>query len=244
MSKARPGPSGFEKLRRQYRTADVQARNGGFAVVLDARVLKTPAGNDLVVESRALAEAIAAEWAGQGAEIDFTAMPLTRLANSALDRIAPAREATLAVIAGIAENDLACFRAEGPPELVRAQEEGFGPLLRWLRGRYGAEFKTATGVMPAAQPEDALARLRAALGECDALMLAGLGAAAAGCGSLILALALAEGRLDADAALALAETDESYQAGRWGVDPAYAARREAVRRDIASAARFMELCRR
>lgn len=244
MSSAPSNRTGPGTRRRQYRAATALAHGGGFAVALDATILQTPAGNDLIVTGRDLAEAIAAEWDAQGAALAPETMPLTRLANSGIDRVAPAREAIQAAIAAYGENDLVCFRAEAPPELVRAQEEGFGPILAWVETRYGAALKTGTGIMPVTQPRAALDRLAAALGDFDDLALAALGAAAAGCGSLILALAIAERRLTADEALALAETDEAFQAARWGVDPAYRARREAVRRDIASAALFMELCRR
>ncbi len=233
----------LDKRRRTYGGARAVMRGGGFGVGLDETPLKTPAGAELVVASITLAEAIAEEWQAQGAVIEPASMPFTRLANSAIDRVARAREATVAVIAAFADSDLVCFRVDVPPELLLAQEEAFAPLLAWVLERFGAELKIASGVMPAAQPQDAIAKLAAAVAALDDLKLAGLQAATTGCGSLILALALAEGRIGAEQALAMSEIDEAFQAGRWGVDPAYAARREAVRRDIAWAARFMELCR-
>ena len=231
------------KRKRLYRAASVVECGGGYAVALDDAVLKTPAGMDVVVPGRALAQAIADEWQAQGSDIDPATMPLTRLANSAIDRIAASREGAIKSLAAYAESDLLCYRADEPPELVTAQNEAFQPLLDWVSQRFGAEFNITSGIMPVAQPRAAVSALTKAIAAFDDMMLAALGLATISCGSLVLALALAEGRVGAEEAAALAETDELYQAGRWGFDPAYVGRHELVVRDIASAARFMELCR-
>ena len=233
----------MNKTKRRYRAAAAIETGGGFAVALDGVPLKTPAGAELVVASRKLAEAIAAEWAAQGDDIDRAAMPFTRLVNAAIDRIAAAREAIIASLAAYAESDLLCYRAEGPPELVQAQESAWRPHLDWARERFGAELRVTSGIMPVAQPREAVARLAKALEAFDEMMLAALQLATMGCGSLVLALALAEGRIGAEEALALGQSDAAFQAARWGVTEDFAARHKALGRDIASAARFMELCR-
>lgn len=212
-------------------------------MALDEKRAKTPAGAELFVRNRALAEALAAEWVEQGEDIDPGRMPFTRLANAAIDRIAAARQATIAALAAYAENDLLCYRAEEPPELIETEEAAWRPLLDWARERYGAALRVTAGIMPVAQPREAAAKLAEALAAFDDMMLAGLHLATTGCGSLLLALALAEGRITADEALDLSLTDEAFQASRWGVSAEYEARRETLARDIASAARFMELCR-
>jgi chaperone required for assembly of F1-ATPase len=78
----------------------------------------------------------------------------------------------------------------------------------------------------------------------DDMTLTGLHHATAACGSLVIGLALAEGHIDAARALELSLVDETFQIERWGEDGLQARRRENLRQDIASAARFMELCRR
>ena len=233
----------MSKKKRRFKAAAAVAAEGGFGVALDGARLKTPKGAELRVASRRLAEAIAAEWNAQDEDIEPATMPFTRSANAAIDRIAAARDATIASLAAYADSDLLCYRASGPPDLVRAEEAAWGPLLDWLRGRYGAELRVTSGIVPVAQPREAVAKLAEALSGFDEMMLAGLHLATTGCGSLVLALALAEGRVSADEALALGQTDEAFQAARWGATEDYAARREALARDIASAARFMEWCR-
>ena len=75
--------------RRFWTSARAEPVPGGFTVFLDARPLRTPAKAPLIVPTRALAEAIAAEWNAQGKTIDPHAMPLTRYANSAIDKVGP-----------------------------------------------------------------------------------------------------------------------------------------------------------
>jgi len=62
---------------------------GGWAIQLDGRSVKTPAREALRAPTKALADAIAEEWNSVESEIDPRAMPLTGLANAAIDRIAP-----------------------------------------------------------------------------------------------------------------------------------------------------------
>ena len=231
------------KTKRRYRAAEVAARGEHFGIALDGLPARTPAGAELLVPTRVLAEAIAGEFQAQGTELAPESMPLTRLANAAIDRVGPSRPDIIADIAAYAENDLVCYRADEPEELANAQEAAFGPLLQWLRQRFGAELRAGTGIMPIAQDRAAVARLKEALASFDDMMLAALYLTTKGCGSLVIALAMAEGRLDADEALVRSQTEEAFQAGRWGLDPVYAARRDQVARELASAARFMELCR-
>ena len=53
--------------------------------------MKTPAGNTLAAPTRALADALAAEWNAQGERIDPATMPLTKLGTTIIDGVAPNR---------------------------------------------------------------------------------------------------------------------------------------------------------
>ena len=59
-----------------------------FRLLLDGKPVRTPAKKQLVLPTRALADAVAAEWEAQKVRIDPVTMPLTRLANSAIDGVA------------------------------------------------------------------------------------------------------------------------------------------------------------
>jgi len=228
-------------VKRLYREVAVTAEGDGFGLALDGNRVNTPAGAALVMRSRGLAEAVAAEWSAQGEQVLPDTMPLMQLTATALDRVASARPAVIAQLLLYGETDLLCYRATEPPELVDRQAAIWQPLLDWAALRFGAELAVIAGLMPQPQPAGALAALRAALAPADAFGLTGLLAAAGAAGSLILALALQAGRLSADEVWALSLLDETFQIERWGEDAEAAARRARLRADLRAAGRFLTL---
>ncbi len=230
-------------MKRFYRDAQAIARADGFAVELDGKSLRTPAKHELVVPTKALAEAIADEWRGQGATVKPLALPLTRLVSTAIDRVVPRRAEVVAEIAKYATTDLLCYRAEDPPELVHRQHEAWQSLLDWAEARYDSRLAITHGITPVAQSEAVLAALERAVAAYDAMMLVALHLAVTTCGSLILGLALIEGRLAPEAAFEAAQLDESFQIERWGEDPEQTQRRAGLKDDLALAARFTRLLR-
>jgi len=73
-------------MKRVYTTVEIRPAEGGWGIALDARPLRTPGKHEMVVPSEALAAAIAAEWDGQRDEVRPAAMPLSRLAATAIDQ--------------------------------------------------------------------------------------------------------------------------------------------------------------
>ncbi len=228
-------------IKRFFKTAGVgEAEGGGFALLLDGRRARTPAKKPLILPSRALAELVAAEWAGQGETIDPAKAPLTRLANSALDGVAAAMAATRAEIAGYAGSDLLCYRATTPEALVAAEAAAFDPVLDWAREALGAKFLVAEGVVHVRQPEPALAAVRAALEAFESpFALAALHVMTSLTGSVLLALAVARERLSAEEAWRIAHVGEDFQIAQWGEDEEAKARRAARWRDFEAAGRAM-----
>ncbi len=221
--------------------ATTAAAQGGFGVLLDAKPLRTPGGRPVVVPSRPLAEAIAAEWDGQGKKPDLSRLPLTRIVATAIDRIPACRDDVLEELAGYAETELVCHWACDPPALVARQIGAWQPLLDWLAQRFDAPLATTIGVLPCAQSDTSLGALRRALATLDDLRLAGLSAAVAAAGSLVIGLALTEKRLDAEQAFDAAELDATYQIEQWGEDEIARRRRAEVRADLDAAERFLRL---
>lgn len=230
-------------MKRFYREAVVATAEDGFTILLDGKPLRTPAKNELKVAKRGLAEAIAAEWQGQGKTVTPLALPLTRLVSTAIDRVALRHAEVVAEIAKYAGTDLLCYRAADPPELAARQHAVWQPLLDWVDERFDAQLAVTHGITPISQTQAALAALERAVAAHDNMRLVALHLAATTCGSLILALAVLEGRLSPDEAFAAAQLDESFQIERWGEDPEQTTRRNALREDIALAARFAALLR-
>lgn len=227
-------------MKRFYKSISV---GDGNAVLLDGRTLKTPRGESLDLPTTALAEAIAEEWRTQGDEIDPQSMPLTKLANTAIDGVTPRRDEVVAEIVAFAKHDHLCYRTDVPAELVRRQSEAWDPLLDWAAERYGAPLLTAQGITSIAQPESSIAALRKAVETLDPLALAALHLIASVSGSLVLALAVADKRLSAEEAFALSQVDEQFQVEKWGLDFEAEARAKRLAVELSTAARFMALAR-
>jgi chaperone required for assembly of F1-ATPase len=225
-------------VKRFYRNASV---GEGGRILLDGRPVKTPGRRDLAAPTAALAEAIADEWNGQDDIVDPRSMPMTGLANAAIDRIAPDAEAFARGLAAYGENDLLCYRVDGPAPLAARQAELWDPILAWAQQRYDVVFELALGIIHMPQPAETLARLAAAVAARDPFRLAGLSPLVTIPGSLIVALALAEGAISLDQAWAAATLDEQWQARQWGEDAQAAAALAERRRDFAAAARFLAL---
>lgn len=211
-------------MKRFYKDVSVARADGGFAVLLDGRPVKTPARNTLLLPTPKLAQAIAAEWAGQGDTIIATSMPLLRLSNTVIDGVNPNRDEVVNAILRFGENDLLCYRAHQPPELVKRQAEGWDPMLDWARRRLSAHMRVVDGINHVDQSADAVEALREAMHGYDAFTLGGLHVAASITGSLVLGLALVEGQINPAQAFQLSRIDEVYQAEKWGEDA------EAVKR--------------
>lgn len=230
-------------MKRFYKETAAEAGEGGWRILLDGKPMRTPAKSVLVVPTEALARAIADEWRAvpENAEINTAHLPLTRLAATGLDRVAPRHLEIIADTAKYGGSDLLCYRASAPDSLVKTQQETWQPLLDWAEERYGAKLKVVDGISFIKQPEEAKARLRDAVAAHADLALAALYNLTHTSGSLVIALAVSDGRLTAEEAANATLVDEHYQVGRWGDDPLAEKHREGVRKDIAAAARFLAL---
>lgn len=228
-------------MKRFYKDAAVVAGEGGHAVHLDGRPVRTPARAPLMLPTIALAQAVADEWRAQGESIDPAAMRATGLANAAIDRIAPDIAGFAAGIAAYGESELLCYRAEGPQALADRQAAAWDPLLDWARARYDITFRVTAGIVPVAQPPETLARLAAAVAALDPFTLAGLSVLVSIGGSLVCGLALIEGAADVESVWAATELDELWQAEQWGEDAHAAARRALRRAEFDAAAAFCRM---
>jgi len=221
----------------------VEDGRGGHGVRLDARPLRTPNKTELTLPTRALAELVAAEWEAQGEHLDPATMPMTRMANSALDRIPAQREAVIDYIAGYGGTDLLCYRADHPEALIERQRAGWDPMLDWLAEAHGARLRPTRGIMPVDQPPAALAALRAAVAAHDDFEMMGLHELVSLTGSLVLALAATDRDRDAESIWALSRIDEEWQIEQWGEDEEAADVASTKRNAFLAAHRFFHAAR-
>jgi chaperone required for assembly of F1-ATPase len=234
-------------VKRFWDTVTVARDGAEHRILLDGKPMHLPKGGVLLVGPPGLAAAIAEEWrlagGAKGGDMSFTDTPLTRIAGTAREWIAPNPAPTQDAIARYGETDLLCYRAEFPRELAERQSRSWQPWLDWVSETYAAPLRVTTGVVPVRQHHDSINALRRAVGGYDPYVLAGLGIAVPALGSLVLGLALVEARLDAAEAFVLGSLEELFQAEQWGEDAEAAHRRATVAADIALAERFVRLVR-
>jgi len=214
-----------------------------FAVRLDDRQVRTPGGKPQVVPTRALAEALAAEWAAQGDQLDLSTMVLTKAVNTAIDRIEPRRADVVEELSRFAGSDLLCYRATTPRELVERQVKAWDPWLDWASREMGVRLQTASGIVHVEQSTEAIEALRQAIDRFDNFALTAIHPAITISGSAVLGLAFGLGRLDASGLLAISRIDEDYQAEHWGEDAEAAAVKANRHADLLLAARMLALLR-
>lgn len=232
------------KLKRFWTEVQVEKAGGGYSVRLDGRSIRTPGKAPLDLPTRALAESMAAEWQAQSEEVRPETMPITRFANSAIDRVAPQFEEVAAIVSAFGETDLLCYRAEGPAELQARQAAAWDPVLDWAERTFSGRMNVTSGVIPVSQPQVVLDALGNAVRSRSAFELAALHELVSLTGSLVLGLAADAGELTPDEAWAHSRIDEIWQIEQWGPDEEaeeVAARRTSA---FADAMRFLVLTRR
>jgi len=215
----------------------------GFGIALDGRPVRVPSRKPLVVQTRALAEAVAEEWNSQGETLDPDTMPMTQLATTAQDRVGMMRDAIIDELMAFAGSEVLCYRAAEPADLVARQAAVWDPLLAWATGRFGCAWAVTEGLMPVTQPPAVHVALRAAFEAMDDATLTAVQVAAPLCGSPLIGIALVEGRMTAEDAYTTSLVDELYQAAQWGDEYEAVQRRNRIRAELESVARYLGLVR-
>ena len=229
------------RVRRFWTEACAVEADGGWSIMLDGRPLKTPARALLVLPKATLSDTVVAEWNAAPQTVDPRAMPMTGLANAAVDRVAPDKAGFAAGLARYAEADLLCYRADNPAKLVDRQAARWDPLLAWARRRFDVDFAETIGIIHVDQPLATVERLAHEISMLDAFRLAALSPIITIGGSLVTALAMVEGAVGFDEAWAALSLDEEWQIEQWGDDAEAVAALANKRRDVAAAVRFIEL---
>ena len=228
-------------MKRFWKSVEIEHAREGWSIKLDGRPLRTPAKAPLIVPTEALAGAIAEEWSGVEESVDPRAMPLTGIANAAIDRVAPEKETFAGGLARYAGADLACYRSQWPPELVELQAKAWDGLLAWARRRYDVDFATTSGLMHVPQPQATIDRLAHEVASLDPFRLAGLSPLATIGGSLLAALAVLEKAMAPEEAWRAVSIDERWQLEQWGSDLEAELALDNRERDFLAAARFLDL---
>ena len=215
----------------------------GHGVSLDGRAVRTPAKAELLVPTRALAEAIAAEWDAQEGVIQPATMPMTRAANVTIDRMPQARDPVAAMLAEYGGSDLLCYRAEAPEALAARQAAAWDPLLDWAESVFSARLRVTQGIMPVKQDPETLERLHGEIKLLDNWALTAVHDLVCLSGSLVIGLATLHRHAPAEDLWQVSRIDETWQQEQWGCDEEAQETAERKQSDFLNAMRFHDLSR-
>lgn len=224
--------------KRFYKTVAV---TGQLGITLDGRNVKTPLKAALVLPTRPLAEAVAAEWDAQVDVIKPHAMPLTKLANTAIDRAISEGPKIAAEILEFAGSDMVCYRAESPAGLAKRQTTHWDPITSWAKSDLNVNFTTVSTITHKLQSPAALQALEAHIKSLDPFSFVAVHNLTTLTGSALLAAMVAIGKIPADAAWLAANVDEDWQIETWGEDAEAMARRAGRFNEFSACVRFVNL---
>lgn len=227
--------------KRFYAEVTVGQRDGGHAVLLDGKPVRTPGRSILILPTKEVAAFVADEFAAQQVEINPVTMPVTRIANSTVDGVAKEPQPVADEIVKYAGTDLLFYRAAAPQALVERQAAAWDPVLDWFHKDLGARFFLAEGVMHVEQPKESIEAVRRHVaGRTEPLRLAAMHVMTTLTGSALLALAVEAGAWDVEAAWVAANVDEDWNIEQWGTDAEAEHRRAFRKADMLAAARVVE----
>lgn len=232
-------------IRRFYKEVTLGEVPGGYQVLLDARGVKTVRGAPQLAPTRALGEALAAEWRRQGEQIDPRSLPLRDMADYAIDIVTPGPAAVAQGLVAYAETDTLCYRADPDEPLHARQQEVWEPLLASFEAAHGVTFTRVSGVLHRPQPPATLAALHTRLLALDPFTLAAVEAMTKLAASLVTALAAldAQGEEEPLALWQAVCLEEEWQAELWGRDREAEERRRVREADFLRACAFARLAR-
>jgi chaperone required for assembly of F1-ATPase len=213
------------------------------AILLDGRVVKTPAKALLRLPTFEMAKAVAAEWEAQTSIINPALMPLTRFSNTAIDRATSERETVLDDLVKYAGNDLVCYRADRPPDLVQLQQQHWDPVVALSEGLIGFKLAITNAIIHVPQSPETLAAVRHVAAALDPWRLTAIYNLTTLLGSALLAVLLDKKLMRDDAAWAAAHVDEDYQISNWGWDDEARQRRDYRRAEFDGLIHFLNLVR-
>ncbi|MDG1708104.1 MAG: ATP12 family protein [Emcibacteraceae bacterium] len=230
-------------MKRFYKKVSVAEQDGMYTVHLDGKPIKTPIKSPCLMPNKNMAEAVAKEWDEQEEDVDPHSMPITKLVNTAIDRVGKRRDDLIDELVEFAGSDQICYRAEHPTELVDLQDENWNPLLDYINENHDISFEITSGILFVEQSASILSKYRKIVENIESFELTAYYGMTTVAGSVTIGLALFEGKISIDDAWNAGLLDENFQISKWGSDEEAEKRREGLRAELDNAAKFLSLCR-
>lgn len=229
-------------MKRFYKDVSVSEKNKMFMVLLDGKTIKTPQKSLCLMPTKAMALAVAKEWDDQKEDIAPFSMPITKLMNTTIDRIAARRSEIIDELVGFAGSDQVCYRAEDPQDLVALQCKVWDPLLDRIKTLHEIELTQTSGIIFQEQDPEQILKIRALIENIEDFPLMAFYGMTTVCGSITIGINLFEGHISMKDAWDAGHLDENYQVSKWGSDYEAEDRRDNLKTELENSVRFLSLC--
>ena len=218
----------------------VQSRKGKYLLTINNKSLKTPDGNTIELPSMKLAKILLKDY-----ESSFKSKPLNivrpiKITNTAIDKIKPNNIFYINEITDNLNNDMICYFANSPVELVDLQNKDWLPLINYMKSSYNIELIYTSKLFSINQKPDSLLKLKNILNEINIFKLSAIYTLSQITKSIIISLALVNNKISAKKAFENSNLEELYQISKWGKDEEAFDRLNTIKVDIRNIKKYYD----
>lgn len=232
-------------MKRVYKLASYTKTEDGYVIQLDGKTIKTPLAQPLAAPNKAIADEIVSEWSAQADDIIPDSMPVTQMLTTATDGIRE-RAAVTKTLLKYLDTDLLCYRVKEPVDLSKRQKETWDRWLTWFDEHFESPLEVTFGIEALTQDADTHKQIWNYLESLDEFYFTVLQIITSLTGSIVLGLAFIEHEASPEEIFAATELEEIYYAevaneAEHGADPVQERRQKALKRELDTCKRFMDL---
>ena len=218
----------------------VQSKKGKYLLNINNKSLKTPDGNIIELPSIKLAKILLKDY-----ESSFKSKPLNivrpiKITNTAIDKIKPNNIFYINEITDNLNNDMICYFANSPVELVDLQNKEWLPLINYMKSSYNIELIYTSKLFSINQKPDSLLKLKNILNEINIFKLSAIYTLSQITKSIIISLALVNNKISAKKAFENSNLEELYQISKWGKDEEAFDRLNTIKVDIRNIKKYYD----
>jgi len=218
----------------------VQSKKGKYLLTINNKSLKTPDGNIIELPSMKLAKILLKDY-----ESSFKSKPLNivrpiKITNTAIDKIKPNNIFYINEITDNLNNDMICYFANSPVELVDLQNKDWLPLINYMKSSYNIELIYTSKLFSINQKPDSLLKLKNILNEINIFKLSAIYTLSQITKSIIISLALVNNKISAKKAFENSNLEELYQISKWGKDEEAFDRLNTIKVDIRNIKKYYD----
>ena len=218
----------------------VQSQKGKYLLNINNKSLKTPDGNIIELPSMKLAKILLKDYESSFKSRSLNIVRPIKITNTAIDKIKPNNIFYINEITDNLNNDMICYFANSPVELVDLQNKEWLPLINYMESSYNIELIYTSKLFSINQKPDSLLKLKNILNEINIFKLSAIYTLSQITKSIIISLALVNNKISAKKAFENSNLEELYQISKWGKDEEAFDRLNTIKVDIRNIKKYYD----